>query len=85
MDLVVLSSLHSIRLELARSKGCRARERGFEESNEITEMELRRYWMTRGLRLAGTKTNRPAPLLAEFVRRVLLPDPRNVRGVVIWG
>ena len=62
-----------------------ARERGFEESNEITEMELRRYWMTRGLRLAGTKTNRPAPLLAEFVRRVLLPDPRNVRGVVIWG
>ena len=52
---------------------------------EKPEADFRRYWITRGLRFAGRKTNRTNPPLAEFVKHVSVPSPDNVRGVPIWG
>jgi hypothetical protein len=45
------------------------------------EDHFRRYWMARGLRFAGKKQNRNrTPLLAEFVRNVVLSNPGTVWG-----
>src|SRR5713101_2566752 len=59
--------------------------RGFAEVAEKLEADFRRYWMTRGLRFTGTRTNRRSPPLAEFVKTVSIPNLDNVRGVPIWG
>jgi hypothetical protein len=48
------------------------------------EARFRRYWMTRGLRFAGRKTNRKKPPLAEFVRGIAVPTLDTVRGVVVF-
>jgi hypothetical protein len=51
---------------------------------EKHEEGFRRYWMTRGLRFAGRKTNRQNPPLAEFVRGIVVPTLDTVRGVVVF-
>jgi hypothetical protein len=53
---------------------------------EKDEADFRRYWRTRGLRFAGTKSKRKNPPLAEFTRQMKPPsslDP-EVRCPVSW-
>jgi len=45
---------------------------------------FQKYWITRGLRFAGRKTNRSSPPLAEFVRGIAVPTLDTVRGVVVF-
>jgi hypothetical protein len=51
---------------------------------EKNDPDFRRYWITRGLRFTGRKTNRRSPPLAEFVRGIAMPTVDDARGVVVW-
>jgi hypothetical protein len=59
-------------------------DKGSWEVIEKYDPDFRRYWITRGLRFAGRKTNQSRPPLAEFVRGIVVPALDNVRGVVVW-
>jgi hypothetical protein len=62
-----------------------ADKRGLSQCKETTEMELRRYWMTRGLRLSGKRRSRQRPPLAEFVGQLALPSLHVATGISIWA
>ena len=60
-----------------------AAERGLLDANK-GEADFRRYWITRGLRFAGRRTERSNPPLAEFVRNLSIPALDDATGVVFW-
>ena len=61
-----------------------AKQRGFCEG-KMEETNFRRHLMSMGMRIKGRKQRRDRiPLLAKFVREVLLPDTQKVYGFVIW-
>jgi hypothetical protein len=59
-------------------------KRGLREGIHQSVSHFRRYWITRGLRFTGKKTNRNNPPLDEFVRHMAIPSLDSADGTVIW-
>ncbi|HEY2711407.1 MAG TPA: hypothetical protein VGI60_02750 [Chthoniobacterales bacterium] len=61
-------------------------DRGFSEPLvDKDPREFARHWITRGLRFSGGKQSKSkSPKLTQFVRQLVVPDPKTIRGVPIW-